>query len=224
MKRCPRCKRTYASDDFTFCLDDGALLSAPYDPESDDSADRSPSPPPKTEVIRTAPPQTQVLPAAQDPTVPSPRDDRSETPALPTLTVPNPPAIPTSRRAAPAVHPGAPTAKTAVRLVYVAVPLVLLIALVFVGLFYYESRCPHLTVTCSAGDNLVGCVTDGDAWFHLIVSRSMMWKVSSGNVRRSDAQSAVFDTTGFAGQQITVTATYQSWWCSTVASTSFLAK
>ena len=32
MKRCPTCNRTYADDGFTFCLSDGALLSAPYDP------------------------------------------------------------------------------------------------------------------------------------------------------------------------------------------------
>ena len=34
MKSCPMCKRTYADDTFTFCLDDGALLSAPYDPQA----------------------------------------------------------------------------------------------------------------------------------------------------------------------------------------------
>jgi hypothetical protein len=31
MKKCPRCKRTYADDSFTFCLEDGTLLSAPYE-------------------------------------------------------------------------------------------------------------------------------------------------------------------------------------------------
>ena len=34
MKSCPTCQRTYADDAFTFCLDDGTLLSAPYDPQS----------------------------------------------------------------------------------------------------------------------------------------------------------------------------------------------
>lgn len=33
MKRCPTCQRTYANDDFSFCLADGTLLSAPYDPK-----------------------------------------------------------------------------------------------------------------------------------------------------------------------------------------------
>jgi hypothetical protein len=34
MKNCPTCKRTYQDDTLAFCLDDGALLSAPYDPHS----------------------------------------------------------------------------------------------------------------------------------------------------------------------------------------------
>ncbi|PYS51001.1 MAG: hypothetical protein DMF68_05525 [Acidobacteria bacterium] len=34
MKSCPACNRTYSDDSFTFCLDDGALLSAPYDPQA----------------------------------------------------------------------------------------------------------------------------------------------------------------------------------------------
>jgi uncharacterized protein len=34
MKRCPQCNRTYADEMFAFCLDDGALLSAPYDPQA----------------------------------------------------------------------------------------------------------------------------------------------------------------------------------------------
>jgi hypothetical protein len=32
MKRCPICNRTYANDEFAFCLADGTLLSAPYNP------------------------------------------------------------------------------------------------------------------------------------------------------------------------------------------------
>ncbi|MGQ0761797.1 MAG: hypothetical protein ACT4OT_07255 [Acidobacteriota bacterium] len=34
MKRCPKCNRTYADDTIAFCLADGALLSAPYDPDA----------------------------------------------------------------------------------------------------------------------------------------------------------------------------------------------
>ena len=34
MKSCPACKRTYFEDTFAFCLEDGSLLSAPYDPDA----------------------------------------------------------------------------------------------------------------------------------------------------------------------------------------------
>jgi hypothetical protein len=34
MKKCPQCKRTYADESFSFCLEDGALLSASYDPDA----------------------------------------------------------------------------------------------------------------------------------------------------------------------------------------------
>ncbi len=34
MKQCPQCNRTYADESTTFCLADGALLSAPYDSEA----------------------------------------------------------------------------------------------------------------------------------------------------------------------------------------------
>jgi len=34
MKRCPQCDRTYSDEKFSFCLEDGALLSASYDPNA----------------------------------------------------------------------------------------------------------------------------------------------------------------------------------------------
>ena len=34
MKKCPKCNRTYADETISFCLADGALLSADYDPEA----------------------------------------------------------------------------------------------------------------------------------------------------------------------------------------------
>ena len=34
MKSCPACNRTYSDNATTFCLVDGAILSAPYDPET----------------------------------------------------------------------------------------------------------------------------------------------------------------------------------------------
>ena len=34
MRKCSQCKRTYADESFSFCLEDGALLSASYDPRA----------------------------------------------------------------------------------------------------------------------------------------------------------------------------------------------
>lgn len=58
MKRCPACGRTYADETFSFCLADGELLSAPYDPE-------------RTLIIPEAPPSnltpTEVIPSHSKP-------------------------------------------------------------------------------------------------------------------------------------------------------------
>lgn len=52
MKSCPTCNRTF-EDTFTFCLIDGAVLSAPYDPEA---TKRIPA------ANKTNPTTTEVLP------------------------------------------------------------------------------------------------------------------------------------------------------------------
>lgn len=57
MKQCPTCRRTYADETLTYCLADGSLLSAPYDPE----ATQRISPPritnqAPTEIIQSSPP------------------------------------------------------------------------------------------------------------------------------------------------------------------------
>jgi|GEM_PF-1905054 len=54
MKECPQCNRTYADEAITFCLADGALLSAPYDPQA---TQRIPFP------RSTNPPPTEILPS-----------------------------------------------------------------------------------------------------------------------------------------------------------------
>jgi flagellar basal body-associated protein FliL len=54
MKSCPTCNRTYADDTLTFCLVDGAILSAPYDPQATLQMAAS---------RQTEQPPTQVLPA-----------------------------------------------------------------------------------------------------------------------------------------------------------------
>jgi hypothetical protein len=65
MKQCPACNRTYADDSITFCLADGALLSAPYDHYDQGATQRIPARltnPPPTEVLTAQPPPTEVLP------------------------------------------------------------------------------------------------------------------------------------------------------------------
>lgn len=75
MKSCPTCNRTYADDTLTFCLVDGAILSAPYDPQATLQM---------AAARQTAPPPTQVLPAYATPGQPAqPR----RSPLLPILAI-----------------------------------------------------------------------------------------------------------------------------------------
>ena len=48
MKSCPTCNRTYPDDTLAFCLMDGSVLSAPYDPAAKPTRDADPPP---TEVL-----------------------------------------------------------------------------------------------------------------------------------------------------------------------------
>ena len=52
MKSCPTCNRTYPDDTLAFCLMDGAVLSAPYNPAAKPTRDANPPP---TEVMSQAP-------------------------------------------------------------------------------------------------------------------------------------------------------------------------
>jgi hypothetical protein len=58
MKSCPTCHRTFADGSLTFCLADGSLLSAPYDPEATQHL----------QLPHTNPAETEVLPSAPQPT------------------------------------------------------------------------------------------------------------------------------------------------------------
>jgi len=53
IKRCPECNRTYSDESISFCLADGALLSAPYDNPRED------------------PPPTEILPSSHAPIPPT---------------------------------------------------------------------------------------------------------------------------------------------------------
>jgi TonB family protein len=78
IKTCPTCKRTYSDETISFCLADGALLSAPYDQSG---------------------PPTEVLPASLVPT-----QAAVQPTAMPTITAPppKPPRVTRADSAAPA--------------------------------------------------------------------------------------------------------------------------
>jgi hypothetical protein len=68
MKTCPSCQRTYADETLTFCLADGSLLSAPYDPHetlhlpAPRSTDPTFTQPPPPSSIQAPPLYTEKLP------------------------------------------------------------------------------------------------------------------------------------------------------------------
>ena len=84
MKSCPTCNRTYPDDTLAFCLMDGSVLSAPYDPEAAQPNASAGESGPRTEVLNPEP-QSQPLPET--------RAAVSPTPLQPTITAP-PPVIP----------------------------------------------------------------------------------------------------------------------------------
>jgi hypothetical protein len=82
MKSCPTCNRTYPDDTLAFCLMDGSVLSAPYDPTAKPTREVNP---PATEVMSEAPGMADTGQHQLRPTAPS-------TP-LTTIQAP-PPALP----------------------------------------------------------------------------------------------------------------------------------
>jgi len=67
MKKCPECSRTYSDDTLSFCLEDGGLLSASYDPDNTQSPTVAISAPeiPPTVAAQQVPPTVarQYMPA-----------------------------------------------------------------------------------------------------------------------------------------------------------------
>lgn len=86
MKSCPTCNRTF-EDTFTFCLVDGAILSAPFDPLSTRSIPepRQTEPPP-TEFLRPQEEIKQEIP----PTIASPQPEQKPEELASTIAVPAP--------------------------------------------------------------------------------------------------------------------------------------
>ncbi len=86
MKSCPTCNRTF-EDTFTFCLADGALLNAPFDPQATLTI---------PEPRQTEPPPTEVLPPREEtnqdipPTVASPQPEQKREELVSTIAAPAP--------------------------------------------------------------------------------------------------------------------------------------
>jgi hypothetical protein len=86
MKSCPACNRTF-EDTFTFCLVDGSILSAPFDPQATrEIPNRRTTNPPPTEVM--LPPNLPNSRDALPPTMLSPQP--GYTPPYSSNAMPNP--------------------------------------------------------------------------------------------------------------------------------------
>ena len=235
MKSCPTCQRTF-DDTTVFCLVDGSILSAPFDPEAKRTRSEHRDEPPRTEVM-DLPPAPKPLP----PTIASP---------LPTIGAPvNPINPPPSSVSAPGGRKFG--------LIYVAAGLALL--LVTAALMFYMLRpfqsCPNIKVQCSPDSGTAYCevlVEERTATGNHSLDASPLicslmpalalqapvvpktvtdisWSASAGKINIRDShyqQQASLDTTGLAGREITVTAKVSGygWLCSNTAFTSFIAK
>ena len=60
IKRCPTCNRTYSDESISFCLADGALLSAPYDTPREEPPLTEVLPSPPAPIPPTSPPKQTV--------------------------------------------------------------------------------------------------------------------------------------------------------------------
>src|SRR6266850_5982404 len=71
MKSCPQCERTF-EDTFSFCLVDGSVLSAPFDPDSQHAGSKPGSKDPQaTELLPATPSLPAETKASPAPTIPA---------------------------------------------------------------------------------------------------------------------------------------------------------
>ena len=237
MKSCPTCKRTF-HDTTVFCLVDGSILDAPFDPEA---TRHLPNP------GRTEAPPTEVLKASDSlpRTIPGPAPTITAQHANPTYPL-------------PAEVPASPGKKF--RPLYIVIPFALL-AISGVIVFFMlgsSASCPNLKVNCYPGSGPASGTSICSLWVEeapaatrnyrqdpgqLLCSlnpklalqapglpktvSSVYWTTSSGRTRSDspDRQHVYIDTTGLSGREITVTAKVSGygWRCSNTASSSFRA-
>jgi hypothetical protein len=233
MKRCPKCNRTYADDAFTFCLEDGALLSAPYDPEKKEE--------PISTIQTGGPPPTAVLPAAPDHEKFSserPREDELS-PLPPTIASP----VAQVPQQLVTESPARPTrSRKRSKLIYV-IPVVVLLLLVGSGLGLYayrRSHCWTMTMECKTGNDLyvhhyARCQLYANLWGHhdILPLSNVNWTLSAGKIIETQNSAILIDTNSALGRRIDVKATFSgatlvdpsfpSSLCDTSASASFVA-
>lgn len=219
MKRCPTCKRTYADDGFTFCLEDGALLSAPYDQQEEK---------PVSTIRSSGPPPTVTLPSSgSDSISKTGKDEVKPTPLPPTIASPG--ARPDPKDAKPLVarQPDSTPRKRS-KLTYIGIAFALMLIIGVISLYLISaSGCSKLNIS-------INCLPQNNSpttcWLQASqpeiaaqrISKTT-WTVSSGKVILENQYYSHLDLTGLEGRQITVVATAvtEQWFCSKTASTSF---
>lgn len=142
MKSCPTCNRTYPDETLAFCLVDGSILSAPYDPQATL---------PPTRV--TTPPPTEILQP--------PVSARNET-IQPTITAPPPPVYNPQAGNRPPVSTTRQTAKgssdlkTAVLGAIIGAAVGATIGLILEGTAYSRSRYGEAAFACGFIGMVIG--------------------------------------------------------------------
>jgi Flp pilus assembly protein TadD len=164
MKSCPACNRTF-EDRFSFCLVDGSILSAPFDPDAPrhESVGETNDPPP-TEVIPAS------APAALNPTQPSP----PVAPPGPTIRANYQPAARVAPSTTEAAFVPARQERKPNLLVWLlgAVALLLVIVIVIaIAMMFTRSGTPQTTTTANSAANTAatpsGTATPDEAKAHL---------------------------------------------------------
>ena len=226
MKSCPKCKRTYADDGFTFCLEDGALLSAPYGPSNEE---------PVSTIQSGGPPPTAVLPQATSESEASPPSLAPTIAAREPVNYPKP--SPSDRSADGSFSWGT---KKVVLVILAGGSVLILGIAAWAGLS--ASRCPAYSLRCSE-------VTGTSTYCYLVDSRTVVasgesaplaslrpilgfqgpapppdiaevkWEISRGTIDSDGVASAHVDLAGLSGGAALVKAhiTSKQWLCSSVA-------
>ena len=248
MKSCPTCNRTF-EDTFTFCLADGSLLNAPFDPQA---TQKIPEP------RQTEPPPTEIMSRAPNPNdlTRQPLNDPAPAPLPPTIASPIP-HLNLQEAKSPMPSPvGVPTPRTKnFKLIYIAIPAALIVCgLIFFFLFRSSTKCPNINIRCYPNLDWAYCgvevketqsaaeptldfrqstrqaqgLTSSIAFFQEaplpVAVTDVRWTSSAGRIEQQGGSYAMIHTKGLSGQKITVTASVSGYGATCTASESFIAQ